>query len=86
MRVSLTGSIEQLTRTENSHLNYHPKFSPDGQWIVFGSNRSGTRQVYVMRAEGGETYPVTHVKPGWGAMWPHWQPLAPTMAKAKPVK
>ena len=78
MRVSLSGDIEQLTRTGSSHLNYHPKFSPDGQWVVFGSNRTGTRQLYVMRAEGGDARAITRVKPGWGAMWPHWQPLPPT--------
>ena len=75
MRVSLAGKIEQLTQTPGGHLNYHPKFSPDGQWVVFGSNRSGTRQLYVMRAAGGDAHALTHVKPGWGAMWPLWQPL-----------
>ncbi len=86
MRVSLTGAIEQLTQTPNGRLNYHPKFSPDGQWVVFGSDRSGTRQIYVVRAEGGPPYPITHVRPGWGAMWPHWQPVAPMAIKAKSVK
>lgn len=86
MRVSLTGKIEQLTQTPDGRLNYHPKFSPDGQWLVFGSNRSGTRQLYVMRADGGDAYAITHVKPGWGAMWPHWQPMSATTARAKPVK
>ena len=81
MRVSLAGKIDQLTQTRKNSLNYHPKFSPDGQWVVFGSNRSGTRQIYVMRAEGGDAYPITRVKSGWGAMWPHWQPLAATKAK-----
>ena len=86
MRVSLTGTIEQLTQTQAGHLNYHPKFSPDGQWVVFGSNRTGTRQLYVMCAEGGDVYAITHAKPGWGAMWPHWQPLSATTTKAKAVK
>lgn len=86
MRASLTGNIEQLTQTSNGRLNYHPKFSPDGQWVVFGSNRAGTRQLYIMRAEGGGAYPITRVKPGWGAMWPHWQPAAATTANVKPVK
>ena len=74
MRVSLLGKIEQLTKTPKSYLNYHPKFSPNGEWIVFGSNRTGTRQLYVMRADGGEASAITRVKPGWGAMWPSWQP------------
>ncbi len=86
MRVSLTEQVEQLTQTPSDRLNYHPKFSPDGQWVVFGSNRSGTRQLYVMPAEGGAPYPITRVKPGWGAMWPNWQPGAPMTAKTKSVK
>jgi len=84
MRVSLTGTSDQLTHTLNGRLNYHPKFSPDGQWVVFGSDRSGTRQIYVMPAEGGDAYPITRVKPGWGAMWAHWQPPAARTTKSKP--
>ena len=86
MRVSLTGEIQQLTRTANGGLNYHPKFSPDGQWVVFGSNRTDTRQLYVMCAEGGEAKQITHVKRGWGAMWPHWQPPSAPTIKVKVVK
>lgn len=68
------GKVRQLTFSGPEVLNYQPKYSPDGAWIVFGSNRTGTRQLYVMDREGKKTYPVTAVKPGWGAMWPHWQP------------
>ena len=74
MRVSLSGSIEQLTQTGQGSLNYHPKFSPDGKRLVFGSNRTGTRQLYVMPAEGGSSNEITQAKPGWGAMWANWQP------------
>ncbi len=70
----LDGHIRQLTFSQPDVLNYQPKFSPDGRWIIFGSNRTGTRQLYVMDREGKNVYPVTEVKPGWGAMWPHWQP------------
>ena len=50
------------------------KFDPDGAWLLFGSTRSGTRQLYVSRADGTGAYPVTNVAAGCGAMWPHWQP------------
>jgi len=85
MRVSLAGAVEQLTQTGNGHLNYYPKCSPDGEWVAFGSNRTGTRQLYVMPAEGGDAYPITRLKPGWGAMWPHWQPPATTTTNVKLV-
>jgi Tol biopolymer transport system component len=74
IRASLDGHVEQLTRFGAGALAYHPDLSPDGRWIVFGSNHTGIRQLYVMPAEGGEPRPITHVKPGSGAMWPRWQP------------
>lgn len=70
----LDGKVRQLTFSRPEVLNYQPIFSPDGGWIVFGSNRTGTRQLYIMDRDGKKTYPVTEVKPGWGAMWPHCQP------------
>ena len=76
MRVSLGGRTEQLTHSAAGVLNYHPRPSPDGEWVLFGSNRSGVRQLYVARADGADAYPITHVRAGWGAMWPHWQPGA----------
>jgi len=75
MRVSLEGQVEQLTHSNPKVLNYQPQPSPDGEWVIFGSNRSGVRQLYVARADGSGAYPITRVRPGWGAMWPHWQPL-----------
>ncbi|UCH35997.1 MAG: PD40 domain-containing protein [Armatimonadota bacterium] len=75
MRASLDGKTEQLTHSEGGVLNYHPRPSPDGEWVLFGSNRSGVRQLYVARANGADAYPITHMRAGSGAMWPHWQPV-----------
>ena len=74
MRVALDRKIEQLTRSQPGALNHHPRPSPDGRWLLFGANRSGVRQLYLARADGADPYPITHLRPGWGAMWPHWQP------------
>ena len=30
-----------------------PRFSPDGKWIVYGSNESGSWEAYVRPADGG---------------------------------
>ena len=36
-----------------------PRFSPDGRWIAFTSNRLGNNDVYVMPAAGGEPKQLT---------------------------
>jgi Tol biopolymer transport system component len=74
MRVSLDGAVERLTKSPESALNYHPKPSPDGTMLAFGSTRTGTRQLYVMPNDGGEPQAITQVPEGYGAMWAHWQP------------
>jgi hypothetical protein len=48
--------------------------SGDGRQLLYGSKRNGIRQLFVMTlADLGETQ-LTHLKIGFGAMWPHWQP------------
>lgn len=45
------GDAKRLT----SHLGMElfPKISPDGQWIAFSGEYSGSRQIYIIPAEGG---------------------------------
>src|SRR5688572_32363794 len=48
-----------------------PKFSPDGKTIVFLSDRSGSENVWVMKADGTDPKPITtgpkamYVSPNW---------------------
>ncbi len=51
------GEARQLTTHEGQEL--FPKFSPDGRWIAFSAEYTGTRQIYVMPAEGGEPKQLT---------------------------
>lgn len=74
MRVSLDGTIEQLTSSPEGSFNYHPRPSADGRALVFGSTRSDTRQLYVISDDGDEPAAITRVHEGHGAMWAHWQP------------
>jgi Tol biopolymer transport system component len=74
MRVSPEGRPEQLTRSEPGVLNYLPQVSPDSKWVVFGSTRTGVRQLHVARADGSGAYQLTKVEPGWGAFLPYWRP------------
>ncbi len=52
------GDARQLT--SHKGLEIFPKLSPDGQWIAFSAEYSGSRQVYVMPAEGGTPRQLTY--------------------------
>lgn len=54
-----TGRV-QLTRGEKSATN--PVFSPDGQFVFFASERSGSNNVYRIGIAGGEAEQVTDWK------------------------
>lgn len=73
----LDGTSEQLTRSAEGTLHYHPQPSVDGAWLVYGSMRAGVRQLLVMRLAGREERQITQMRPGHAAMWPHWQPAIP---------
>lgn len=62
--------LTQLTTDRASDIN--PEWSPDGRWIAFESDRSGTFQVWIVSPDSGElrrltTGPERH---GWG----RWSP------------
>jgi TolB protein len=71
------GKPEQLTDTPAGSQHYHPRPSPDGKWLVYGSKRAGVRQLYVMRLDNKVDHRITDLTAGHGAMWPHWQPAVP---------
>ena len=53
----------QLTFGEKSSSN--PKWSPDGKWIAFLSNRKDNRNnIYRLSLDGGEAEPLTDLKSG----------------------
>jgi tricorn protease len=45
--------------TANVGREGRPRFSPDGRWIAFESNRTGNDDVFVMPSEGGEPRQLT---------------------------
>jgi tricorn protease len=46
--------------TANIANDLAPRFSPDGRWIAFTSNRAGNNDVYVIPSEGGEARQLTY--------------------------
>ena len=45
--------------TVNLARDVYPRFSPDGKWIAFSSDRAGNLDVYVMPVEGGTARALT---------------------------
>ncbi|HVT43802.1 MAG TPA: PDZ domain-containing protein [Thermoanaerobaculia bacterium] len=51
------GVARRLTSHEG--LELFPRFSPDGRWIAFSAEYSGSRQVHVISVDGGEPRQLT---------------------------
>ena len=74
------GNARRLTSHEG--LELFPKISPDGKWIAFSAEYSGSRQVYVIPSEGGSPRQLTYynsvgVMPprgGWDNVVMDWTP------------
>jgi TolB protein len=62
-------NLMQLTEYGN---NEEPSFSPDGRYIVFNSDREGTKGIYIMRANGEAQKRIT--PKGLKAFGPRWSP------------
>lgn len=75
-QVTLDGKSEQLTKSPDGTLHYHPQPSADGKFLAYGSKRSGVRQMMVLRLADRSETQVTQLKAGHAALWPHWQPVA----------
>jgi len=58
-RLPVTGGRAQsLTQDSGIALNYHPRISPDGQTIVFVSDRRGNDNLWLMDADGSNPRPL----------------------------
>jgi tricorn protease len=45
--------------TDHKARDIYPRFSPDGNWVAFSSNRQGNYDVYVVPAQGGKPRQLT---------------------------
>ena len=52
-----------------SAFEVYPAFSPDGRWLAYGSNTSGTYQVYVRRFPDDGTVTRISTVGGWVPVW-----------------
>ena len=73
--VDLDGKIEQLTKSSEGTLHYHPQPSADGDRLLYGCKKNGIRQLCVMQLADHAEETITKLTPGHAAMWAHWQPV-----------
>lgn len=62
------GVARQLTSAPKH--DRHPRWSPDGNWLAFESNRDGEFQIYILPTSGGEAVRLTSI--AGGATQPMW--------------
>lgn len=55
------GASRQMTFTKEKNETA-PRWSPDGKWFAFLSNRDGADQLYLMSPDGGEAHKLTEHK------------------------
>jgi dipeptidyl aminopeptidase/acylaminoacyl peptidase len=64
---------QNLQLTFGDKTSSNPKWSPDGNWIAFTSNRKDNKNnLYLLSVNGGEAEPLTDVKSGVAAF--EWSP------------
>jgi dipeptidyl aminopeptidase/acylaminoacyl peptidase len=59
--------------TSGTKSDRNPRWSPDGAYLAFTSNRSGKTQIWLMSAHGGEARQLTFFKEGISGA-PVWSP------------
>ena len=68
----LDGSAEPRQFTSGERNDGSPRWSPDGRWLAFVSNRDGNFEIYVMNADGSGPTRLTNTPGSEGT--PAWSP------------
>ncbi len=76
-RMNTDGSAQQLL-TAGEKGGSAPRFSPDGKWIAFVSERDGSENLYLLPLAGGEATQLTHLSTGISD--PVWSPDSRSIA------
>jgi Tol biopolymer transport system component/DNA-binding winged helix-turn-helix (wHTH) protein len=77
-RMQLNGgrppSVPPAKLIASTHLDHTPQYSPDGKRIVFGSNRSGSFEIWVCSSDGSGTMRLTSFGGATYTSNPYWSP------------
>ncbi len=73
MPVEGTGAGLAERLTSGAAFDMQPRFSPDGKWIVFASDRDGLLNLWVMKPDGSGARQVSKEKQ-WYVNSPTWSP------------
>jgi Tol biopolymer transport system component/predicted amidohydrolase len=76
------GGGEATRITSGLGYDSQPTVSPDGQWIAFVSDRNGSDNLWVARADGTDARRVSDDKQ-WGLVSPAWAPDSRTIIVTK---
>src|SRR2546430_4725843 len=83
--VPLDGSAEPRRLTRGEKQDVSPRWSPDGTWLAFCSNREGkSKQLYVLPADGGEPLKLTDLAEDVGEVV--WSPDGSRLAFSARVR
>jgi dipeptidyl aminopeptidase/acylaminoacyl peptidase len=85
----LDGSEEPRQFTSGARMDHSPRWSPDGRWLAFVSNRDGEDEkahgeLYVLPADGGEPRRLTEGNEGVDSI--AWSPDSSRIAFARRVR
>jgi len=72
MRVSVEGTLEQLTHSPPGTAHFHPAVSPDGKLVAFGRQHEGIAALYVSNADGSNAVAITTPTKERVQRHPHW--------------
>ena len=65
-------SRRTIQLTNDKAIDTAPCYSPDGRQIVFETDRDGSRQIYVMDADGANPHRISHGQGSYST--PVWSP------------
>lgn len=77
-KIASSGEGQPIKLTDSPGIDIGGSFSPDGNRIVFESDRSGSQQIYVMNVDGSSQQRISFF--GGRAATPEWSPRGDQIA------